>query len=232
MHSAKFGNQTQAAEVLLRYPLALKVFERLNLPLSLGDKTIDRVATEAGVTPALLLNLLYVSLFHSQDELFRLEPSDLPAIVSYLEQSHHYYSLEATPEILRIIHTIGEATTSRTHALVENFFQQYSLEVDRHFSYENEVAFPYIRRLLRGPHAAINGYSIREYKQQHNDIEDKLSDLQNLLIRYLSLEEPYHLRRQLFIAIHLLGEDLSAHTCIENRILIPLVEKEEAKWKK
>ncbi len=70
-----------------------------------------------------------------------------------------------------------------------------------------------------------------EYKEHHDDIEEKLDDLKNLLIEYLPLKEGRNMRRRLLFKLFELEHDLRIHSRIEDYILIPLVTSMEKRLK-
>ena len=118
-------------------------------------------------------------------------------------------------------------------ALVEKFFDTYFNEVKEHLEYENTIVFPYILELYSKTEnllvpAKQAKYSVKEYKDQHNDIEEKLDDLKNLLIKYLPQKNDQSLRRKLLLSLYELEYDLNIHSQIEDLILIPLVAKMES----
>ena len=75
-------------------------------------------------------------------------------------------------------------------------------------------------------------YSVTEYREHHNDIEEKLTDLNNLLIKYIPQQNDQQIRRQLLLSLFELEYDLNIHSRIEETILIPMVEKMEQLAKK
>jgi regulator of cell morphogenesis and NO signaling len=118
-------------------------------------------------------------------------------------------------------------------SVVEKFFNDYFTEVTEHLNYENDIVFPYItglyERTLNSKQPVVPfGYSVSEYRKHHNDIEEKLSDLKNLLVKYLPQENDQPLRRKLLLTLFELEFDLKIHSKIEDSILIPLVERMES----
>jgi regulator of cell morphogenesis and NO signaling len=116
--------------------------------------------------------------------------------------------------------------------MLEKFFTNYFEEVTEHLEYENNVVFPYVLNLdaqltHKNSNYTLNSYSVIEYREHHNDIEEKLTDLKNLLIKYLPVENDQQLRRKLLFCLFELEYDLNIHSQIEDTILIPLVEKME-----
>lgn len=70
-------------------------------------------------------------------------------------------------------------------------------------------------------------YSVTDYREHHSDIEEKLTDLKNLLIKYLPIRDDQQLRRRLLFNLFELEFDLAIHSEIEENMLIPLVEHME-----
>jgi regulator of cell morphogenesis and NO signaling len=127
---------------------------------------------------------------------------------------------------------MNSANDHKEMALVEKFFNEYFSEVREHLNYENTVVFPYVIRLydqfVDSNHPGHQKkYSVAEYKEHHNDIEEKLDDLKNLLIKYLPLKNDQQIRRELMFSLLELEYDLNIHSQIEDFILIPLVAKME-----
>jgi len=73
----------------------------------------------------------------------------------------------------------------------------------------------------------VDGYNILCFEDNHSDIDGKLCDLKNIIIKYLPENCSAKLRYEVLSDIFRFEEDLSRHTVIENQILIPLVEKLE-----
>ena len=61
-----------------------------------------------------------------------------------------------------------------------------------------------------------------------SSLEEKLNDLKNLLIKYLPSTIKSDFRKRLLFNLYQLEKDLDVHSYLEDKILIPLVEKLEA----
>jgi regulator of cell morphogenesis and NO signaling len=127
---------------------------------------------------------------------------------------------------------MAELNDNGENGLVEQFFIEYFNEVKEHLDYENQVVFPYIINLSgklenAAPNHKQAHYSVKEYREHHNDIQEKLNDLKSLLIKYLPRQNDLPLRRKLLFMLSELEYDLDIHSRIEDRILIPLVAEME-----
>ncbi|MBO5787458.1 MAG: hemerythrin domain-containing protein, partial [Bacteroidaceae bacterium] len=58
-------------------------------------------------------------------------------------------------------------------------------------------------------------------------INEKLNDLKNIIIKYLGEEFSLPVRFELLNNIYSVEKDLRKHSMIEDRLLVPLVEKLE-----
>ena len=97
--------------------------------------------------------------------------------------------------------------------------------MENHFEYEEQTVFPYILGLAEGERSG--GYQIEIFEENHTNIEDKLNDLKNILIKYFpgksSLEERIHLLFNIFD----MEVDIDKHTLLEDLVLVPKVRNIE-----
>ena len=74
---------------------------------------------------------------------------------------------------------------------------------------------------------SIIDYEIKDYKNHHQDIETKLLDLKNLLIKHLPEKNDQVFRRNLLFELFRFERDLRIHTIIEESILVTAIENLE-----
>jgi regulator of cell morphogenesis and NO signaling len=224
-----FTKELKIADIVEQDFKQVLLLEHLGIPFIVKEKTVEKICQEHNINPELYLH--FASLFANQTSypIPNYNSSDIACMVKYLQNSHYYYLNERANKIVYYVKQIAkEGVCSGIH-LLENFVQQYINEVQNHFSYENEIVFPYMLALASNA-SHIPNYSITEYKQHHDNIDDKLADLKGLLIKYLPFDDDSnHLRRKLLHCLFHLEQDLKIHTLIEDTVLIPLVEKFEGK---
>lgn len=230
-YSRPINKDTRASEVINGNPLTLLMLEHFNIPLGLQDKTIIQLAAEYDIDVRIFLSI--IGLYNGQRPDYKSIDTieNITPIVNFLKRSHQHYLNEQFP--LLTMH-LSEISTLNTHAEIEmliRFFDDYLDEVAEHLRYEDEVVFPYIIGLTQKSQSltesSTSGFSISEYRSHHDDIEEKLHDLKNLLIRYLPSQDDTIPRRKLLFALNELEADLHVHSEIEEIILIPIVEKLE-----
>jgi len=225
------------SDVIINNPYLMLLLEHFGIDVPLQEKTMHEVCCDNNINTEIFLT--FANLYNRNNYVPKAPFSftDVLTIVTYLKNSHKYYSEEIYPNILSTIKQMNELNTHKEMALVEKFFGTYFSEVKEHLDYENKTVFPYILELIEKienpdyPMRQTN-FSVDEYQEHHNDIEEKLDDLKNLLIKYLPQKNDQILRRKLLFSLFELEYDLNIHSQIEDLILIPLVGKIESHLKK
>lgn len=224
-----FTKELKIADIVEQDFKQVLLLEHLGIPFIVKEKTVEKICQEHNINPNLYLH--FASLFANQipSQIPHYNSNDIKCMVRYLQNSHHYYLNERAAKIVRIVKQIAEETNCAGIHLLNDFVQNYIEEVKKHFDYENNIVFPYMIAMANNE-PNIGNYSIAEYKQHHDNIDDKLADLKGLLIKYLPFDDnENHLRRKLLHCLFDLEQDLKIHTLIEDTVLIPLVENFEGK---
>jgi regulator of cell morphogenesis and NO signaling len=213
------------------------MIEHFGIDLPFQEKSVQDVCDDNKINAELFLT--FANLYNGVQDILTetITYSDILTIINYLKNSHRYYSEEIYPNILETIKQMNIVNDHKEIALVEKFFGEYFNEVNEHLNYENNIVFPYIAGLFEKSLATEQScnfkiYSVDEYKEHHSDIEEKLNDLKNLLIKYLPQKNDRAIRRELLLSLFELEYDLKIHSQIEDFILIPLVAQMEFHLKK
>ncbi|MDP3024310.1 MAG: hypothetical protein Q8O10_02120 [candidate division Zixibacteria bacterium] len=230
-------SEMKISDVIIENPYLILMLEHLGINLEVHDKTIEQICNESNISTELFLTI--ANLFNGFKPLPITEytSNDIQTIIKYLKNSHQYYMEEKYPQIQDYFEKINKINDHAEIIMIGKFFDKYFLEVTEHLDYENDVVFPYVldlNNLLthKNSDKAVSSYSVTEYKKHHDDIEEKLTDLNNLLIKYLPQKNDQQIRRKLLFCLFELEYDLKIHSQIEETILIPLVEKMEHLAKK
>ena len=222
-----FSENTKMAELVISNPKLLLTLSRFGIELGFGDHSVKEVCDKAKVSPSfflLICNLYSDSDFiPSQDD---IKSVDAKTILSYLSESHKYYLEERLPHIESHLNRIIEACSEKFGNTLSRFFREYKEEVVNHFKYEEDTVFPYIN-LLCDRTSKLN-FTISEFKSNHSNIDDKLNDLMNILIKYLPADIYPKERIEISLDIMEVTSDLRCHTLVEERVLVPFVEMMEA----
>ncbi len=150
----------------------------------------------------------------------------------------HDYLVNKLPELEGLIDKLKEDSQldKATYTLLKNFFLEYKHEFQQHIFREEESVYPYVLDLESAISSGkipgllmqqMNTYSISDYEKEHDNIEEKLFDLKNIIIKYLPESNDdssiYKILKELFA----LENDLYDHSRIEDLILVPKVEAME-----
>ena len=76
---------------------------------------------------------------------------------------------------------------------------------------------------------ACGDYSASKFEENHSNIEEKLNDLKNIVMKYLPHECSPRLASDVLFALFSLSEDLGKHTGIEDLVLVPMTNRMEKK---
>ncbi len=220
------SENTKMAELVISNPKLLLTLSRFGIELGFGDNSVKEVCKKSNISPSFFLlvcNLyLYPDFMPSRDD---IKMVDVSTLLSYLSESHKYYVEERLPHIEFHLKRIIDACPDKFGNTINRFFSEYKDEVSNHFKYEEDVVFPYINSLYNKSQKPE--FTISEFKSNHSNIEDKLNDLMNILIKYLPSNIFPKERVEISIDIMEITSDLNCHTLVEERILVPLVEMME-----
>lgn len=191
-----------------------------------GESTIGQVCARYGIDAATFCLICNVYSFSSYKptawEIALAKPED---VVFYLHASHNYYLDSALTVLEPKVEELLKACTAKQAGAVRMFFSEYESELRSHFRFEEEKVFPYIQKLVEG--GAPEDFKIDMFKDNHSNVDEKLGDLKNIIMKSLPDTCDGNLRLDILDLICHLQRDLARHTCVEEDVLIPLVRRME-----
>lgn len=218
----KVTSTMKMAELINSNPYLLLMLQHFEIDFRVSDLTIRQLCSQHKIGENLFVSIanLYNGFNITSHQAFTA--TDMLQVIEFLKQSHDFYRSDKYPQISNYIRKLQENHPIKEMKLLEKFFNEYFQEVIEHLDYEDSVAFPYFISLLKGKEQKQpERYSSKEYGDHHTDIELKLQDLKNLLLKYVTIDGDLNLRRKLFVALYELELDLYIHSLIEENILIP-----------
>jgi len=135
--------------------------------------------------------------------------------------SHKYYVNERLPHIERHLTRVAQHAGERYGKILKNFFSDYEKEVLEHFASEERDVFPYLHQLLQGQRA--DSHTIEHFADHHTDLVDKLTDLTQIVYKYLPGETMTEELNELVFGVMQLSSDLQKHAILEEKVLIPYI---------
>ncbi len=216
-----FSAKIKVAELVEINPGLLMVLSRLGIVGSFGEKTMSEVCIQHGldVNTVVLICRVYSSpdFVPSAEDLRRCSVAD---VLRYLHCSHDYYLKDALENMAASIETLIAPCQKDRQQVIWDFFRQYKSELKGHFEYEEGSVIPYVQNLMLGRHDP--SFSIDRFEENHSNIDEKLSDLKNIVMKSLPHECDDERRISLLLFLFSLQNDLRSHTYIEDNILVPL----------
>lgn len=216
-----FSVNMKASELVESNPGLLMVLSRLGIVGSFGERTVSEICVQHGLDARTVIMICRVysspDYVPSAEDLRRCSVAD---VLRYLHCSHDYYLKKALENIAASIEAMIAPCQKDRQQVIWNFFQQYKSELKIHFEYEEGAVIPYVQNLMLGRHDP--SFSIDRFEENHSNIDEKLSDLKNLVMKSLPHECDDDKRIALLIYLFALQNDLRSHTYIEDNILVPL----------
>ncbi len=218
------SSSSRLADVINQTPCILSVIDRLNIRLGFHDATIRDICNRYGFSVELLTSIFNIYAHNGYEpQIDALSKQDILKLVKYLQTSHRYYSKKSFPKLHRKIHLLLKKGDASNAQILHKFYDDYSEELAHHFLFEETTVFPYVKRLLSNTVKVESRFDIYSFAQNHTNIEEKLSDLKNILLKYLPEDYPSALRIDLLNNIYAIEQDLARHTIIEDKMLIPAI---------
>lgn len=214
-------------DLILENPNLLLMLEHFGLETIVGGFTIAEYCAKYDVKPEIIITIINLYNGFHNIEISNFDKNDIEFIVKFLKNSHTYYLREKYPEIHELIKKIENKLQNQEIKLISQFFNEYFSEVAEHLEYEDKIVFPYIYSLLSKIQKNPSSFSVQEYQEHHTDIEYKLTELCNLLLKHIRLKDASYMKSKLLYSILELEQDLYVHSIIEDKILIPLVHSLE-----
>lgn len=231
-----FNENSKLASVIHKNHSLLPVINRLGIKLGFGDMSISEICRKEGIDPVFfveIINVFHYEAYFPEHRLLNLSVSD---VIDYLIKTHRYYRHYLIPEIDRLMQLFlnscsGKCTESD---LIRNFHDKFQAECLAHFQIEEDEEFPYILEL----NSIVEGkgdklrfankygtFTVRNFEDDHINIDDKMFDLENIIIKYLPPNYDQNIGNALLSNLFLFEKDLKNHSRIEDHILLPKVNQ-------
>ena len=227
---------TKLAEAIHDNYLLLTILNRFDIHLGFGNKTVEQVCKEHNVNQQFFLEI--VNSFLDQDYFPQSELQSFPLelIIKYIGHSHNYYVNRKLPKIEAMVTELtndAPVEFKKPYELISDFFKEYKSELVEHIEKEEKNVHPYIIEIDEAfknniitveTVNLVKEQSINYYAKEHDNVEDKLYDLKNLIIKYLPPTSDYTLSNSILFELFRLERDLNDHARIEEKVLVPKVQ--------
>ncbi|MBP1663031.1 MAG: Hemerythrin cation binding domain protein [Bacteroidetes bacterium] len=225
----KFSETDKMSDLINENHSLLLVISRFGLSLGFGDHSVKEVCAENGIdcrTFLAVVNFLTEANFEVEHD---YEDISIGSLINYLKNAHVYFLEFKLPQIRnKLIEAVSSHDQNIPYLPVFlKFFDEYVSEVRKHMEYEDKVAFPYVIRLLNDEPGLT--YNISVFRHRHNEIESKLVELKNILVKYYPDKGNNPLLTEVLFDVFSCEMDLATHSQVEDFLFIPAVEAVEHK---
>ncbi len=237
--SLVFTTNMKMADVIHMDYSLIPIIDRFGIEYGFGNKTVHEVCDENKVNPWFFLTI--INAYHSRDYFpaDQVKNFSLDDIITYLSNTHQYFLETKVPEIQELINKLLKKATEENRKniqLLNDFFEKYVEEMKMHFAHEEEVVFPYIREIEKASKVSDASGAVKEkiinepietYERQHDNLEIKLTDLKNLIIKFLPPVNCRHIIQNLLMELFRVERDINDHSYMEEKVVVPKVKQLE-----
>ena len=207
----------------------LPLLSRFSLPLGFGAKTVGQLCDDAGIDCNVFLLTVNFILSDEIDPK-RLAVADALAVARFLHNSHEYYLDYKYPHIRANLMAALDPIHADINPVIVRYFDDYIEGVRAHFDYEERNLFPYVEALAEG--GDTGGYKADSFVKQHDhDVEAKLCEMKNIIMRYYPTSVPFKMY-DVLVDLFNCEADLREHSEVEDRILVPVLRRLEKERRK
>ena len=200
----------------------LQVMSRFDIPTGFGDASVEDVCQSHQVDCRTFLAVVnFINKGHSRSSVPSLDLS-VQALMHYLKNAHHYFLDFQLPTIRRkLLEAIDCSTDNEVTFLILKFFDGYVQELKKHMNYEDMYVFTYVENLQKG--IKDENYNIDMFVRNHNHIDDKLTELKNIIIKYYPDSRKAYMMNAVLFDIFNSEKDLASHNEVEDYLFVPAV---------
>ena len=233
-----FNETNKLASVIHKDHTLLPVINRLGIKLGFGDATIKQLCLINNTDVTFFIEIINVFRNENYFSEKKLLDFSVTIVIDYLRKTHIYYLDYVLPDQERLIDLflLNCQNDCKENELIRKFYNKFRDEFIHHIEFEERHIFPYILNLNEcildpsGTNVFRNeykGFSIKDFEQEHNDMDEKMFDLENILIKYLPPNYDLNIGNSLLASLFMFEKDMKNHSRIEDKILTPKVRQLE-----
>jgi regulator of cell morphogenesis and NO signaling len=226
------------ADVIHMNYFTLSVLNRFGIELGFGDKTVVEVCKKANIDVDFFLEIANAFVDKDYFPKKQLQSFSVKLITDYLRKTHYEYHQIKVPEIENLIEDMVKSgyTDKENLVLLKKFFNDYKQELLNHTQREETVVFPYAisiedaynsKTLENSVFDLMETYSISIFQNEHENIDEKLFDLKNIIIKYLPKQKKSENCHKRLYELFSLEQDMIDHSRIEDKVFVPKIRDME-----
>lgn len=225
MTAYKYNSKTRMSDLIDDDASLLSSVSRFGISLGFGNKTIQKACESSGIDTATFLAVInFLANGNAIPAENKLETISIETVINYLRNSHIYFLNYKLPSIkTKLIEAVAATEQGELYSpIFIKFFDEYFDEVQKHIDFEDKTVFPYVMNLIEGK--SDPAFRISDFEAHHTDIDSKLAELKNILIKYYPAKGISYQLNDILFDLLSCEKDLQAHNQVEDSFFVPLVE--------
>jgi regulator of cell morphogenesis and NO signaling len=209
-----------------------EVFKKFGLDFCCGGKkTLQKASQDKGLDILEVQKELEKAEHHPAVANQNFSEWNLGFLVDYIVNAHHQYVKKAMPVIFEYTQKVARVHGANHPEAVEiaNVFEEIVNEMTQHMMKEEEILFPYIKKLTLSQDTAIKPPAafgsvqnpIRMMEHEHEDVGNLIKRINLLSSSYNPPSDACTTFRLSYAKMKEFEEDLHQHMHLENNILFP-----------
>ena len=219
MKNRQYRETDKMGDLICENYAMVLVMSRFGIDLGFGEKNIGDVCRQNGIDPQTFLTVVNF-LIKGENTTGPKKDISIISLITYLHNAHDYFLNFRLPHIRHKLTDAIANCPKDVAYVIRQFFDEYEEEVRKHMSYEEKTVFPYVQNLLKGEKDPR--YNISIFRKRHDQIEMKITELKNLLLKYYPGPDSNLLNSVLF-DIFATEQDLASHNQVEDYLFVPAI---------
>ncbi len=225
------------AKLIRLDPELLPLLYRLDIPLGFGEDDIESVCRKQNLNINFFLAIT-ASFMDSELPVEMFEKVPVGTLINYIKENHNYYLETALPELDRLFKKlISDCRQNREKIeMVGKFLEEYQIELKNHIEKEEISIIPYVLKIessinegnIAGELAAeIHSKPINKFLEEADDVEEKIFELSNIIIKYLPVIQNQATGFAILTELFRFEKDIKIHAEIEDGVIVPKISRME-----
>jgi len=225
----KFTPQTKMSDLIDEDATLLSTISRFGISFGFGNKSVAEACAANNIDTTTFLSVVNFIVDGNVELNEVTQHLSIETVINYLKNGHSYFLVYKLPSIRnKLIEAVDSSDQSIPYRQVFlRFYDEYVVEVRKHMEYEDKTVFPYVMRLLSGHND--KKYTISVFEEHHTDVDSKLAELKNILIKYYPSKVNNYLLNEVLYDLLLCEKDLILHNRVEDYFFVPIIEAIEQK---
>lgn len=214
------------SDVIGQNILLVPVLNRFGIKPGVGEKTINTICSFHGIDMVSFLAIL--NTYNSPHYFPEAEAVDINVLVDFLKITHTYCLSYTLPRIEKLLLELSvDRPKNKALEMIGKYYFDYKKQLTIHIEYEETELFPLIGKILDKHNSIFEkaDYYSDKILHDHGNVEDKLSDLKTILIKFLPQDVNENSLNELLFELSRFEQELLDHARFEDKILIPKLVK-------